>query len=420
MALLAIKTKYGWLFIYSHIAHYTEGRPVFGIEAALLDLKDPRMIIGKTKGPFMVPETYYELTGFVPKVVFPTGALLTGDRLDIYYGAADTHCAKASLSLEKLVQAILPNAKKCFTRFAGNPILSPRSDKPWEEGGVLNPAAIDIDGVVHLLYRAATKDNVSTLGYASSKNGFLIDERSDNPVYSARTDFEGKGMIKNAGCEDPRIMEIDGRLYMTYTGYNGIVPRVAVASIAKEDFVNKCWDAWTKPIAISDPAIPNKDACIIPEKFDGSYILLHRVVDSICADTVPSLDFSTQKIKRCIDILAPRPGMWDSRKVGVAAPPIKTKAGWLMFYHGISETGTYRVGAVMLDLNNPTIVKARTALPLLEPQEDYELHGVVSRVVFPCGTVVRNGIIYMYYGSADKTVSVATARLSAIVDMLSS
>ena len=112
--------------------------------------------------------------------------------------------------------------------------------------------------------------------------------------------------------------------------------------------------------------------------------------------------------------------MWDSRKVGVAAPPIKTKAGWLMFYHGISETGTYRVGAVMLDLNNPTIVKARTALPLLEPQEDYELHGVVSRVVFPCGTVVRNGIIYMYYGSADKTVSVATARLSAIVDMLSS
>ncbi|HEU5114805.1 MAG TPA: hypothetical protein VFT82_03495 [Candidatus Paceibacterota bacterium] len=415
-----IRTKYGWLFIYSHISHYTSGRPTFGIEAALLDLKDPRMIIGRTKGPFMVPETYYEVTGFVPNVIFPTGALVTGDRLDIYYGGADTHCAKASLSLEKLIQAILPDAKKFFTRFPGNPILSPREDKAWEAGGALNPAAIDLGGKIHLLYRATTKENYSTFGYAASKNGLLIEERSETPVYVPRADFEGKGQTRNGGCEDPRLVKIDRRIYMTYTAYDGNTPRVAAVSIREEDFVEKRWDKWTMPELISEPGVPNKDACIIPEEFDGTYVVLHRVGETICADTLGSLDFKTQKIRKCIEILEPRPGMWDGRKVGIAAPPIKTKEGWLLFYHGISENGSYRVGAALLDLTHPIIVKARTALPLFEPQEDYEIHGVVSKVVFPCGTVVRRGKLYLYYGAADRVVAVATADLAAIVDMLAS
>ncbi|MDE1874710.1 MAG: hypothetical protein KGI79_03010 [Patescibacteria group bacterium] len=413
-----IKTKYGWLLIYSHIAHYAEGRPVFGIEAALLDLENPRRIIGRTKGPFMVPETYYELTGFVPRVIFPTGALLTGDRLDIYYGGADTHCARASVSLEKLVQAILPDAKKSFIRFPGNPIIAPREDRPWEANGTFNPAAIDIGGKVHLIYRAASRDNVSSLGYAASKDGFLIDERSDAPIYAGRADFEGKGRPQNAGCEDPRIVEINGCIHMTYTAYDGATPRVAVTSIDEADFAKKRWEKWSAPLAISDPGVPNKDAAILPAEIDGTYMILHRVGDSICADAVSSLDFSKEKIKKCIEIMSPRPGMWDGKRIGSAAPPILTKAGWLLFYHGISETGTYRVGAALLDRDHPIIVKARTALPLLEPQEDYEIHGTVSKVVFPCGVVVRRGIVYLYYGCADRVVSVATARLSAIIDML--
>lgn len=415
-----LKTDHGWLLVYSHINHYTTGTPVFGIEAALLDLKNPRKVIGRTKGPFMVPEEYYELTGFVPNIVFPSGALIEGDRLDVYYGGADTHCAKASIPLQSLLKAIVPDSKKLFTRFPGNPIISPREGKDWEAGGTLNPAAIDIKGKVHLLYRAATKDNVSTFGYAASKDGFIIDERSDGPIYSARTDFEGKGRDKGAGCEDPRIVEIEGRLYMTYTAYDGTTPRVSVTSIAKEDFIKRRWNAWTIPEAISGPGIPNKDACIIPEKIRGEYFVFHRVETSICGDTFASLDFSQVKINRCIALLSPRKGMWDGKKVGLAGPPIKTTQGWLAFYHGISETGTYRVGAALLGLKEPSIVLARTAAPIFEPQASYELEGVVSRVVFPCGTIVRKGVVYLYYGAADKVICVATAKLSAILDTLSS
>lgn len=413
-----IKTKHGWLIIYSHIAHYGSNHPVFGIEAVLLDLKNPRKIVGRTKGPFMVPELYYEKTGFVANIVFPSGALLNGDMLDIYYGAADTHCAKASVPLANLLKAIAPEIKDPIVRFSGNPIIVPRKDKSWEEGGTLNPAAIDLGGKIHLLYRAATKSNVSTLGYASSKDGFVIDERLPDPIYSARTDFEGQGRNDGAGCEDPRIVLIGNKLYMTYTGYDGSTPRVVLSTITKNDFLKKNFKAWSAPQVLSEPGIANKDACIIPEKINGEYFLFHRVQESICAQTTPDLDFSIHKINRCIEVIAPRKGMWDGRKVGIAGPPIKTKDGWLLFYHGISETGTYRVGAVLLELKNPTIVIARTALPIFEPREDYELKGVVAKVVFPCGIVLRKGTIYIYYGAADSTVCVATTKLVSILEML--
>ncbi|MFA6602033.1 MAG: glycosidase, partial [Candidatus Paceibacterota bacterium] len=201
--------------------------------------------------------------------------------------------------------------------------------------------------------------------------------------------------------------------------YDGTTPRVAISSISKDDFAKKRWSAWSMPQAISDPGIPNKDACIIPEKFDDGYVFLHRVENAVCADILPDLDFSKRKINRCIEILSPRKGMWDSKKVGIAAPPIKTKAGWLLFYHGISESMTYRVGAALLDLEHPIIVKARTATPIFEPQEDYELKGVMPRVVFPCGIVRRGDTIYMYYGAADSTVCLATGKLSRILASLS-
>jgi len=413
-----IKTSKGWLIIYSHIAHYGSNNPIFGIEAILLDQNDPRKIIGRTKGPFLVPETYYERTGFVPNIVFPSGAIINGDMLDIYYGGADTHCAKASLPLKNLLNAIIPGSEKIVKKYPGNPIISPRENISWEASGTLNPAAIDLDGKIHIIYRAATLGNVSTLGYANTKDGFAIDERLPEPIYFARTDLEGRGRTQNAGCEDPRIVEINKKLYMTYSAYDGSTPRVAVSSISKKDFLNKQFDKWSLPQIISEPNIPNKDACIIPEKIGGQYYLFHRVQESICVEVVPNLDFTKEKINRCIEVIAPRRGMWDDKKVGIASPPLKTKKGWLLLYHGISEMGTYRVGAALLDLKNPTIVIARTAFPILEPEEDYELKGVVPKVVFPCGMVYRNKLLYIYYGAADSTVCVATAKLSDILEIL--
>jgi beta-1,2-mannobiose phosphorylase / 1,2-beta-oligomannan phosphorylase len=110
--------------------------------------------------------------------------------------------------------------------------------------------------------------------------------------------------------------------------------------------------------------------------------------------------------------------MWDSRKVGLSTPPIKTKAGWLMLYHGVSDHGTYRVGAVLLKLDDPQSVLARTTDHIFEPVEEYEKVGIVPNVVFPCGVVLRKGTLYMYYGGADQVVGVATMKLQDLLDAL--
>ncbi|MDB5238696.1 MAG: hypothetical protein JWO00_31 [Candidatus Parcubacteria bacterium] len=415
-----VKTDKGWLVIYAHMQRYGKSDHIFGFEALLLDLKNPRNIIGRTKGPFMVPEAYYEEVGHISHTIFPTGALLKDGKLEVYYGAADTHCAVATIPLDNLLASISGTDKKSLVRFPGNPIISPRPGVAWEAYGTINPAAIDLGDKTHILYRAVANGNISTLGYASSSDGFSIDTRSDKPIYFGRAPFELRtdGGTDNYGCEDPRLMQIGDRVYMTYTGYDGRVPRVAVSSISTDDFLKQKWSAWSMPQAITPEGVNDKDAAILPEQVKGGYMVLHRINESVCADFVQSLDFSKERITQCIEIISPRRGMWDGGKVGISAPPVKTKAGWLLLYHGVSWSTTYRVGAVLLDLEDPTIVRARTAIPLFEPQEEYERKGVVPNVVFPCGLVVRGSTAYMYYGGGDKVIGVASIKLSALLKML--
>jgi beta-1,2-mannobiose phosphorylase / 1,2-beta-oligomannan phosphorylase len=414
-----VKTDHGWLIVYAHIQRYGASDVVFGTEIVLLDLKNPRKIIGRTKGPFMVPDAYYEKVGQVPNIIFPSGALIRDGKLEIYYGATDTYCAFASIPLDNLLDSILEPEKVRIIRFPGNPIISPRPGFFWETKGTINPAAIDLDGKIHILYRAVSDQNISTIGYAASNDGLSIDERSDKPIYFPRADFEKPdNATGNYGCEDPRIVNINDRLYMTYTAYDGVTPRVAVSTISKKDFISKKWSAWSKPEVITPPNIANKDSSILPEAINGKYLVLHRVAESICADYVSSLDFTKERVDECIEILNPRRGMWDGGKIGISAPPIKTKKGWLLLYHGVSWSTTYRVGAVLLDLLDPTLIKARTAIPLFEPREEYEHKGNIPNVVFPCGLVVRGTTAYMYYGAADSVIGVATVKVNTLLKML--
>jgi beta-1,2-mannobiose phosphorylase / 1,2-beta-oligomannan phosphorylase len=414
-----VRTEQGWLLVYSHIQRY--GRPdvTWGIEVVLLDLKNPRLVIGRTKGPFMVPEAYYEHVGQVPHITFPSGSLIRDGHLEIYYGAADTHCAMASIPLDNLLASITETEKKAVTRFPGNPIISPRPGMLWEEMGTINPAAIDLGNKTHILYRAVAPGNISTIGYAVSSDGFSIDERPDKAIYFPRAPFETKvGGGNNFGCEDPRLVLIDDKVYMTYTGYDGITPRVAVSSISTADFLARKWSAWSMPDAITPNNVPNKDSTILPEKVNGKYMIFHRVNESICVDFFSSLDFKKEQVNKCIEIISPRKGMWDGGKVGISTPPIKTPKGWLLLYHGVSWSTTYRVGAVLLDLDDPTVITARTAVPLFEPHAEYEHKGLVPNVVFPCGLVVRKGIAYMYYGGGDSVIGVATIKMSELMRML--
>lgn len=414
-----VKTDKGWLVVYSHIQRYGRSDVTFGIEVVLLDLQNPRRVIGRTKGPFMVPDTYYENTGMVPHITFPSGALIRNGKLEVYYGAADTHCAVATIPLDNLLRSITDEHRAHIKRFPGNPIITPRPGVLWESRGTINPAAIDLGNKTHILYRACSADNVSTIGYATTSDGFSIDERLDKPIYSPRADFEKHGQeVGNYGCEDPRVMEIDGRVYMTYTAYDGSTPRVAVTSISVNDFLKRKWSAWAMPQAITPPGVVNKDAAILPETIKDRYMIFHRVHESVCADFVSSLDFTKERVKECIEIIAPRRGMWDGGKVGISSPPVKTKGGWLLLYHGVSWSTTYRVGAVLLDLDDPTIVIARTAIPLFEPEEEYERKGLIPNVVFPCGMVVRSGMAYIYYGAGDSVIGVATVKMTTLLDMM--
>jgi predicted GH43/DUF377 family glycosyl hydrolase len=415
-----ILTEAGWLLIYSRAEHYYDAdQRVFGIEAALLDRDDPRKVIAHTAGPFMVPETYYEKTGMVKSVVFPSGAAIRDDTLTIFYGSTDMYGCTADLSLSGLLDSLVPTRKQeRFLRAKENPIIAPRPQAPWEAHGTFNPAAINLYGKTHIIYRAQSAEGVSVFGYASSSDGIALDERLSDPVYVPRESFEMKQRPGFSGCEDPRIVRVDETLYMTYTAFDGNAPRVAATSISVSDFVAHRWN-WAKPVLITPAGVDEKDTCIIPrEMHDGSYLLLHRVDDSICADRFASLDLGRQMINTCIEVMSPRRGMWDGRKIGIAAPPLETEKGWLLLYHGVSESGTYSVGAALLDRDDPTVVVARTALPMFEPQERYEKEGPVPNVVFPCGATIVKGIVFIYYGGADLVTGVASVPLSAILSWL--
>lgn len=416
-------TKYGWLLIYSHIQNYfpsPEGlERIFGIEALLLDKNDPTRIIGRTKGPILVPEEPYELSGYVSNVVFPTGALIDKDVLSIYYGAADTTNCVAYVNLKDLISTIYEDKFPDFRlkRAKENPIISPKEENDWESKATFNPAAIELKGKTHILYRTLSGDNTSFIGYATTKDGVNLLERLASPIYVPREDFEMKKISGgNSGCEDPRLTQIGKNLYICYTAYDSIgPPRVAISSISVKDFLSHKWN-WSKPNLITPPGFDDKDTCLFPSKFKHGYFILHRVGNEICGDYLKSLKDTVDK---CIRVLGPRMNAWDSAKVGITAPPIKTKYGWLLLYHGVSRShGTYRVGATLLDLKDPGIVLARSTDPIFEPEEDYEKIGIVNNVVFPCGMVLRGDTLYIYYGGADKVVGVATVKLSVIVTAL--
>ncbi len=412
-----VKTEHGWLLFYSHIKNYFSGDKLFSIEAVLLDPQNPLKIIGRTNAPILFPEQYYERIGITPDVVFPSGAMLEDGWVYLYYGAADTTCALAFFKLSDLMDQILERRGEQvqLKRGDANPIITPNSKNSWESKATFNPAAIRLEDKTHILYRAMSKDNTSVLGYAASEDGLRIDERLDEPVYTPREDFEKKkNEGGNSGCEDPRLSHIDGRIYLTYTAYDGVnPPRVALSSIGVEDFIAKKWN-WSRPKVISPADFDDKDAFIFPEKVRGKYMVVHRVGEDIDYSLVSSLEFKEGPWLEEVRWIGPRRGWWDSKKVGAAAPPLKTDKGWIMLYHGVSHDNVYRVGAVLLSLEDPSTIIARTQNPIFEPEVAYEKVGEVNNVVFPCGNVLINDKLFMYYGGADKVSGVATIDINEL------
>jgi predicted GH43/DUF377 family glycosyl hydrolase len=172
------------------------------------------------------------------------------------------------------------------------------------------------------------------------------------------------------------------------------------------------------PIIITPDGVDDKDSTILPEEYNKHYMFVHRIGVNMCADFLHSLDFAKNRVNKCIEIMRPRPGMWDGKKLGLAGPPLKTEKGWLWLYHGISPRGTYRLGAALFDLKDPTILISRLSDPILSPETTYELHGQVDNVVFPCGAIIRGDTLFIYYGGADSVTGVAMTSVSLLLNAL--
>jgi predicted GH43/DUF377 family glycosyl hydrolase len=416
-----IRVPEGWLLVYSYIRNYFKGRAEFEIRAALLDAKNPQKVLGTSKSALLVPEDSYEVYGKVPNIVFPSGSFIEGDLLHVFYGGADTVCCAAKFKLSDVIEDILstPETKFSLKRYEKNPIIAPNPKNAWESKATYNAGAIHEEGRFHILYRAQGEDNTSVVGYASSRDGLNIDVRLDHPVYVPREDFEMMHYPNgNSGCEDPRLIRVGDKIYMFYTAFDGVkLPSVAITWIDRTDFISQRWN-WAKPKLISPEHLANKNACVFPEKIKGKYAILHRLNNGIdfhwhdSMDTLDRADLGEEN-----GWAQPRPGKWDSRKIGIAGPPIKTKYGWLLLYHGISdEDGHYRLGAMLLDLENPEEILARTEDPILEPTQSYEANGQVPNVVFSCGVVLHDETIFVYYGGGDTTLNVATIPLKDLID----
>ncbi len=194
--------------------------------------------------------------------------------------------------------------------------------------------------------------------------------------------------------------------------------RVEMTTISRSDFVEKIWN-WSEPVVISNPTRSNKNTCLFPRKVNDQYVFLHRMGGSIWIDYKRDLKFGDQNWLGEKMIMNPIKGNWDSGKIGISAPPIETSRGFLLLYHGLSaEDSRYRLGAAMLDINDPSMVLSRLSYPVLEPEETYEFQGLRPGTVFPCGAAQIDDKLYVYYGAADEFVAVAWIDINDLIDSL--
>ncbi len=314
-------------------------------------------------------------------------------------------------------------------RFIGNPIIFPANGMHWESRATFNPTALEHNGKIHIIYRAVGEDDISTLGYASSLNGFNLAERTFRPIFIHKnkpSDFESpifysSGGGWNGGAEDPRITKIENKLYMTYTAFDGWGSvRIGLTYINLEDFLNKKWN-WKNPILISPPGEIHKNWAIFPEKIKGKYALLHSLSPKILIDYFKNLDNLDNK--KYVKSFFNGKSEWDlkDRSVrGIGPAPLKTKLGWLVFYHAMEkkDPNRYKLFALILDLKNPTKILYRSKEPVLEPDAFYENEGHKTGVIYSCGAVIKDENLFIYYGGADMVSCVATANLNNFLNEL--
>jgi len=326
-----------------------------------------------------------------------------------------------------------------LNKYEGNPILQPNRDNEWESLVVCNPGAWYEEGTFYLLYRAAGNDEEHYIhfGLATSKDGFNFERVSDRPVLSPQENTPWAGCI-----EDPRIVKFDDAYFITYAyrpyppgqywkfAYGEVltynVPESAPLCL-KNNITNSGLLMSTDLRnfrnlgRITKSNLDDRDVILFPEKINGKYVMLHRPKEWVgekygCEHPSIWICFSDDLMEWEKSQLLITGQNWWERKVGGSTPPLKTGEGWLTLYHGVDDKNIYRVGVMLLDLNDPSKVIARAPDFIMEPEYDYEKEGLYNECVFPTGNVIVGDTLFVYYGGADKYCCVATCSLSELLD----
>lgn len=350
-----------------------------------------------------------------------------------------------------------------FTRHSQNPIITP-GEELWRRATVFNPAAIEgKDGRIYLLERSAgnLRPFCCALGLQVSDDGVNFSLVQDTPVVTPEDIGSKYGSV-----QDPRLTFTEGRYYLTYayrpyawsshptgvgvpesheTDFPDIPPPPEADYAGSANVAGGRSDNLTRSgIAVSDdlihwehlglvtePELDDRDVILFPEKINGRWAMLRRPLQWVgdgYGVTGASMWISySDDLKTWTDteLVAKAEYPWEDNRIGGATPPILLPEGWLVLYHGVQTIDksvkrvVYRVGALLLDRDNPAKVIARTPEPMLEPREYYEKFGLyIPNVVFPTGNILRGDDLWLYYGVCDTAIALATAPLSAIREAL--
>ena len=342
-----------------------------------------------------------------------------------------------------------------FKRCEKNPLICPSDVKPSTEGyrvvGAFNPGAVLFNDEVILLLRVAEsciqepgKVRVPVYRFEQGRGiAGIMEFDENNPDLSLKDTrgvvYKGKDYLSSIshlrlarstdginftvepkpficpsypdeeyGTEDARIVNIDGTFYINYSVVSTDSWCTALATTTN-------FKEYKKQGIIFHPE--NKDVSIFPEKINNKYVALHRPNNSgfgkasiWYAESPDLLHWGNHKC-----IVRPRNMAYESMKIGGGSAPIKTDEGWLCIYHAKGDNSRYSLFALLLDLEHPWKVIRRGTTPLLEPEFDYETSGFFGNVVFTNGIVIKDGKLFMYYGSSDETTCLAVTTVKKIL-----
>ncbi|MFZ1529022.1 MAG: hypothetical protein WAT19_09745 [Ferruginibacter sp.] len=328
-------------------------------------------------------------------------------------------------------------------------ILLKKTERGFESEGVLNPAAIKVGNNIHLFYRAVAKGNYSTVGYCKLSSPTQVECRNDTPLLYPEADYELQGL------EDPRIVEIEGVYYLTYTAFDGtnalgalassvdlvnwqkhgvIVPQITYGEF--KHFAESKGTIHEKYIRFNEyqkkhgkegmtTFLWDKNLVFFPRKIDGKFCFLHRIKPDIqIVVGIEKLEDLTIEFWHRyflhfdeFIVLSPK-HQHEISYIGGGCPPIETKEGWLIIYHSVHDTVkgyVYSACAALLDLENPQKEIARLPYPLFYPEKEWELKGEVNNVCFPTAAILEEDILYIYYGAADERIAVASLNINELL-----